>query len=334
MKVLIIANYRQGVGGISSQVELLHNHLLEDGIDSSIFSTKGKWKFRLKQYVSLFYVASRYDLLHIHCCSGTGFLPAMMGVTVGKLWKKKIVLTYHGGDAEAFFQKRKSLVRFFLTRTDTNIVLSGFLGNVFAQNGIPYLIIPNVLDSDGSHFRKRTTISPNYLCIRSHTPIYNIPCIVNAFVSVKKYYPNASLTFVGDGPLHEELKALAATKGLTDARFVGRVPNSEIYSYLDKADVMLSSPIIDNMPVSLLEGFNAGLLVISSNVGGVPYMVRDGYNGLLFESDNSSQLAEKMIEAVENVGKTIVMIDHAHASLSNYTWAGVRPKLYKVYGIE
>ncbi len=118
---------------------------------------------------------------------------------------------------------------------------------------------------------------------------------------------------------------------LRDVCFVGRVDNSEIYRYLERADVMVSSPVIDNMPVSVLEGMNAGLLVISSNVGGVPYMIDDGVNGLLFCSKNEEALAEKMIYAVKEQEKTRSMIKKAYRSLGKYTWESVKRELLPLY---
>lgn len=118
---------------------------------------------------------------------------------------------------------------------------------------------------------------------------------------------------------------------LRDVCFVGRVDNSEIYRYLERADVMVSSPLIDNMPVSVLEGMNAGLLVISSNVGGVPYMIDDGVNGLLFCSKNEEALAEKMILVVEKQEKSKAMIHEAYQGLGKYSWESVKRKLLPVY---
>lgn len=123
--------------------------------------------------------------------------------------------------------------------------------------------------------------------------MYNIECIIKAYQIVKLKLPEATLTIVSDGPSRDSLVKMVADFGLKDVKFTGRVDNSKIYELLDDADIMLSSPLIDNMPVSVLEGMNAGLLVISSNVGGVPYMIEDGVNGMLFESKNAEALAEK-----------------------------------------
>lgn len=85
------------------------------------------------------------------------------------------------------------------------------------------------------------------------------------------------------------------------------------------------------MPVSVLEGMNAGLLVVSSNVGGVPYMIEDGVNGLLFESKNAEALAGKMILAVEKQEMVKSMINKGNQSLGKYTWASVRKQLLPLY---
>ena len=277
--------------------------------------------------------AKDYDVLHVHCCSGWGFLPAVLGVTVGKRLGKRVVLTYHGGGGESFFDKHPRLVRRFLTRTDANIVLSGFLANVFQKHHLPYRIIPNIIELDDTRFRIRQPIQPHFICIRAHEALYNIPCILRAFQKVQQRIPESTLMLVGDGTLHEDLKRQVEQMGLSQVVFVGRVDNSEIMKYLDQADVMLSAPRVDNMPVSLIEAMNAGLLVISSRVGGVPYMIEDGVNGLLFESDNDTQLAEKMRWAVENSDDSSNITRHAFQSVKKYSWKEVRSQLFSVYNI-
>lgn len=334
MNVLLICNYKPGVGGISGQVEILQRKLRSEGHTADIFSTKASVLQRLLIPFRLFSVAKHYDVLHIHCCSGWGFLPAAVGVTVGRRLKKRMVLTYHGGGGEHFFDKHSHLVRHYLTRTDVNIVLSGFLAKVFDKHNLPYTIIPNIIELDGSHYRERKEIKPHFICIRSHEELYNIPCILRAFQQVLAQLPESTLTLVGNGSQHNALAEMVKELVLTNVTFTGRVDNKEIYQHLDKADVMLSSPKVDNMPVSLLEAMNAGLLVISSKVGGVPYMVEDNHTGLLFESDNNAELAEKMIWAVNNQTAAQIIIQKAHHTVNQYRWENIKNKLYQAYGIS
>lgn len=332
-KILLICNYKPGVGGISGQVEILQRKLQKDGHTADIFSTKGSFLWRIGLLCRLCKQLKTYDILHIHCCSGWGFLPAVVGVAVGRRQKKRIVLTYHGGGGERFFDQHSQLVRHHLMRTDQNIVLSGFLAQVFDKHKIPYTIIPNIIELDGSHYRERINMCPNYICVRAHEPLYNISCILRAFKKVLTELPEATLTLVGDGSQHSTLVELAKEMQLQNITFTGRVDNSEIYRQLDRADIMLSAPTVDNMPVSLLEAMNAGLLVISSRVGGVPYMIEDGKTGLLFDSDNADQLAERMLWAVAHPAECLAIVRRAQQEVDRYQWTNVKDKLYTAYGI-
>lgn len=334
MNILLVCNYKPSVGGISGQVELLQKHLREEGHSADIFSTKASMIRRLLLPIRLRFIAKHYDLLHIHCCSGLGFLPAVIGITTGRRLKKRLVLTYHGGGGENFFDKHPKLVRHYLTRTDTNIVLSGFLAKVFEKHHLPYTIIPNIIELDESQFRLRETLTPNFICTRAHETLYNIPCILHAFQKVQAELPEATLTLVGSGTEHENIKKLALELNLKNITFTGRVHNHEIYHQLDHSDIFLSSPTVDNMPVSILEAMNAGLLVISSRVGGVPYMIKNGSNGLLFESDSPDELAQKMLWAIENqsIAKTIIL--QAHQYVNQYRWGNIKEKIYVTYGLS
>lgn len=329
--VLFVCNYRPGVGGISGQVEILQRKLRDEGYMAEVFSTKASaWK-RFWMMSKLRKTARGFDVLHVHCCSGRGFLPALMGVKAGKKLGKRVVLSYHGGGGESFFDRHPRLVHRYLTRTDANIVLSGFLARVFDKHHLPFTIIPNIIELNESHFRQREKLLPNFICVRSHEELYNIPCILRAFQKVQARIPEASLTLVGNGSQHENLVQQVEAMGLKNVVFTGRVSNEQIYDYLGQADVMLSAPRVDNMPVSLIEAMNAGLLVISSRVGGVPYMIEDGKNGLLFESDNDADLAEKMIWVVEHPEDSHDIVVQAFQSVKKYSWDCIRDSLLTVY---
>ena len=331
MKILQIANYRKGVGGISGQVEILQKKLQEEGLVCDIISTKGSAFRRIRAAFRILSLGKGYDVFHIHACSGRGFFPAIIGVTAGRLLQKRVVLTYHGGGAAEFFARRTTLVRHFLTRTSVNIALSGFVGHIFDRYGIPYAVIPNIIELDESHFRFREVFQPHFISIRTLEETYNIRCTIRAFQEVKKSLPKATLAIVGDGPQRTELEALVKERDIRDVSFYGRVDNQEIYSYLDRADIMVSSSSVDNMPVSVLECFNAGLLVISSRVGGVPYMIEDGVSGLLYDFNDETMLAEKMLWGATHHQDCRQIVAHAKASLQQYTWASIREKLFKVY---
>ena len=136
---------------------------------------------------------------------------------------------------------------------------------------------------------------------------------------------------MGGGSLHDELKQLVQEMELKNVVFTGRVDNSLIYSLLDQADIMVSAPTVDNMPVSLLEAMNAGLLVISSKVGGVPYIIRDLENGLLFPSNDHEALAQKMLWALDNQERSLEIVEAAHTEVIKYNWKSIRSDIFTIY---
>ena len=370
-KILLISNYKPGIGGINAQVDLLQQFInQEDGWHASIFSTKGNPIRRCIAFIKLLCKVRRYDILHIHACSYWGMVPAVFGIIAGKLWHKRTIITYHGGEANEYFAKHVGFVKRWLGRANQVIVLSGFLKEVFDQYNIPCVVIPNIVVLQPQQKRTRD-IAPRFISIRHLEPLYNIPCILQAYEQVLKHYPDATLDILGRGSLREELEAYVEEHHLTGVTFVGQVPNQQIYDYLAKADIMLSAPKIDNMPVSLLEAMNAGLLVISSRVGGVPYMIeeydmaigngqwaiddetnRQSPNsliasphrliassphrlmrptGLLFESGNADDLAKKMIWALAHPAEVQTITTNAQAEVQKYEWENVKQQLMKVY---
>ena len=361
MKILLLSNYQRCVGGINAQVDLLHAYLnQEEGIAADIFSTKGNPLRRAWQMVKLLCCARKYAVLHIHACSYWGMVPAVMGVVAGKLWRKRIVITYHGGGAEEYFAKHIQFVKCWLNRADQVVVLSGFLKDIFDRYVISCEVIPNIVVLQPQKPRERD-IAPRFISIRHLEPLYNIPCILQAYEQILKAYPNATLDILGKGSMREQLEQYVLDKKLTGVQFVGQVPNQQIYDYLDRADIMLSASRADNMPVSLLEAMNAGLLVISSRVGGVPYMINElevrgdekqysrhmpnsfialspdclnTATGLLFESDNADELAEKMLWALEHQEEVKYIIANAQADVQKYSWDNVKQQLLDTYRYE
>ena len=331
MKIFLISNYQHGIGGINAQVDLLQQFINQEyGWQADIFSTKGNPIRRCIALLKLLCKARTYDILHIHACSYWGMVPAVLGIIAGKLLRKRTIITYHGGEAKEYFSKHAAFVRRWLSRADEVIVLSGFLKEIFEQYQIPCVVIPNivVLRPQTEH---STTIAPKFISIRHLEPLYNIPCILQAYEQVLKQYPKATLDILGQGSMRAELEGYVQENKLTGVTFIGQVPNDTIYDYFANASIMLSAPKIDNMSVSLLEAMNAGLLVISSRVGGVPYMIEDGKTGLLFESENSNDLATKMTWSLEHHQEVSTMILTAQGEVQKYSWSNVKPLLFKIY---
>lgn len=331
-KILLISNYRSGIGGINAQMDILRDCLSHEGYDTSIFSTKGNVVKRLWMLIKLAWVARKYDVLHVHGCSYWGMLSVVYGVITGKIWRKRIVVTYHGGEAAEYFAKHGAFARRWLKRADTVIVLSGFLKKVFDEYQIPCVVIPNIVPLREDAYQPKKSIAPKMISVRHLTDLYRIDLIIRAFAMIAERYPDSTLDILGQGDQREALERLVVCDEQLagKVRFVGQVPNEKMYDYLKANDIMLSAPKTDNMPVSILEAMNAGVLVISSNVGGVPYMIEHQKKGLLFDGD-ADALAEQILWALEHQKESAAMIEVAHEEVKKYSWTKIKKQLLPIY---
>lgn len=310
--------------------------------EADIFSTRGNVIERIGLFFKLLWVAGVYDILHIHGCSERGMLPILYGVIAGKIWRKRIIITYHGGGAEDYFSKHGAFARRWLCRADKVIVLNGYLEKVFGEYNIPCVVIPNMISlPDIKRTHEWNPEAPRFISVRHLRELYNIPCILRAFRQVQQQIPDAGLTILGSGPQLEELQQYVRENDLKHVTFAGQVPNEEMNRYLAEHDIFLSAPRVDNMPVSVLEAMNAGVLVISSRVGGVPYMIEHQKTGLLFDSGQESgiriqdsvvsELAKEMLWAAEHREESLKIIEAARKEVKRYSWENVQKQILPMY---
>ena len=107
------------------------------------------------------------------------------------------------------------------------------------------------------------------------------------------------LLLVGDGPERAKLEALVAELNITDGvRFIGF--QSDVASYLQASDGFILSSLSEALPMSLLEAAQAGLVLVATNVGGLPEVLRPGQTGYLFPPGDAPALAAIMKEIAEN----------------------------------
>jgi glycosyltransferase involved in cell wall biosynthesis len=136
----------------------------------------------------------------------------------------------------------------------------------------------------------------------------------------------------GDGRERVALEALVKELALANVNFVGRVAPDVMSTLYDQADIYLNSPDIDNMPLSIIEAFACGLPVISSNAGGIPFVVTSGMNGLLFERNDHEAMAEAALGLLEDPVRALALADAARAECeARYTWPHVRRAWESLY---
>jgi glycosyltransferase involved in cell wall biosynthesis len=276
----------------------------------------------------------RADVVHVFSASYSSFLLAPLpAIVVSRLFRKPVLLNYHSGEAPDHL-RRSMLARTVLRKhVDRNVVPSFFLRDVLARFGIHADVIFNTVDlrEFAHHARDLRRPSLGVLSTRNFEPIYNVACTLRAFAIVQSRYPDASLMLVGSGSQEPALKALAGTLALRNVTFAGRVAPSQIAGYYATADIYVQTPVIDNMPLSVLEAFASGLPVVSTAVGGVPTILTDGVHGLLAPENDADAVAARIITLIERPDYASELAAAAFGTCASHEWRSVRDAWLLVY---
>ena len=121
-------------------------------------------------------------------------------------------------------------------------------------------------------------------------PVKDIATLIRAFSMAEKAYPQLRLLIAGEGPEEDRLRALAAELDVADkVAFLGWIRDTD--SFYNALDINALTSISETFPYALTEGARFRLPTVSSRVGGVPHLIDNGVNGLLFEPGDAQTLA-------------------------------------------
>lgn len=295
--------------------------------------------FRLLPYLlHLWRAAGRNDLFHLMANSGWSWhLFCAPAIWVARLRGCPVVVNYRGGEAATFLQSALAWVRPSLNRADVLIVPSGFLHAVFGKFGFASTVVPNIINLERFSAAPAVTRAGaarpfTVLVARNLEPIYDNATALRAFAAVRAVHPAARLVVAGSGPLRAELEALAVQLALGESvSFTGRVDNEGMAALYRGADVMINPSLVDNMPNSVLEALACGVAVVSTNVGGVPYLVDDGKTALLVPPGEPEPMAAAIVRLLHEPALAAALREAGLRAVQQYTWASVRPRLLQVY---
>lgn len=143
---------------------------------------------------------------------------------------------------------------------------------------------------------------PVIISPRNNHPIYNHDIVIKAFANVLKSERKCYLLLkVQDADKKNELQGIARESGVLDnVRFFGFVPLDELPLYYNLADVCVSVPSSDSVPVTLQEAMACGVPPIVSDLTAVKEWVQDGVNGYVVQIRDVNCLAKAILKILDS----------------------------------
>ena len=337
-------------GGMANQTLQLSKLLANEGLSVELVQTNAPYRpawieklnviralSRLLFYVvQLWCAAGRVEVFHIMANSGWSWhLFTVPAVWIAKLRRIPTVINYRGGEAEQFFNKSFHWVQPTLAACARIVVPSRFLQQVFSHHQVDTEIVANIIDVE--RFAPTTdpqdsTDAPHLLVARNLELIYDNATAIRAFKRVLAQFPNATLSIAGTGPEFENLKALVKELEIEpQVRFTGRVDTQEMPALYQSANIMLNPSRVDNMPNSILEALASGVPVVSTNVGGIPFLVEHEKTALLVPAEDEHAMAAAVIRVLQDRQLNHDLVKAGLTFVQQFSWPVVRDQWLNVY---
>lgn len=350
LRVLLVGPLPPPAGGMANQTRQLAELLRGEGAAVELVQVNAPYRpawaerlkgvrafFRLVPYLlRLWRGAGRADLMHVMANSGWSWhLFAAPAVWIGWLRGVPVVVNYRGGEAEAFLARSAASVRATLRRAASLVLPSGFLLEVFARYGMRGRIVANIVDLERFRPRevpRRSVDGPLLIAARNLEAIYGNDTVLRAFALLSESWPGARLSIAGSGPEAAALAALAQELGVADrVRFTGRLDRDQMAALYRDADLMLNASRVDNMPNALLEALASGLAVVTSDVGGIPFIVRQRQTAMLVPPDDPQAMAKAAHEVLADASLHAALVAAGRDEVQRYRWSSVRAELLAAY---
>ncbi len=290
------------------------------------------WRFIHMNYV--FWVNLRkISLVFIDVYSTQAFYYALYFSFLSWLYSIKYIPIIHGGDIKRRIRKSQWMTKFVFSKAAINISPSKYILNIFLKNNFKVEYIPNSIDLSLFQFKHRKKIGPRLFWVRSFHNIYNPQMAIYVLKKISEIHENVTLTMVGpdkDGSL-QECQELSKKYNIENkVRFTGYLIKKEWIKIAESHDIFLNTSNIDNMPISILEIMAMGIPIISTNVGGVPYMLSSENNALLVDPNDIGQMVHYINLLIKNPSYAYKLSMNAFQDSKQYSIDSIFPKWEKI----
>ncbi|TAF45001.1 MAG: glycosyltransferase family 1 protein [Sphingobacteriales bacterium] len=308
-RVLVVATSSKTRGGITAVINSYKNtkfwrdfncvwietHIDKSSILKIVFFVRSLTKFIL--------LLPQTSLVHIHLSAPMSAIRKLPFLFIAKMFKIPIIVHFHAFSAASSIDKKHSkLYNIIFNTADTIIVLSkSWMSGLINDLGIdskkievlynPCPIINNV----NNIIKTDTILYAGTLIGRK-----GYKDLINSFAIISKSYPTWKLVFAGNGEIEEGIKLSKKLNIENQVIFSGWVSGVDKQKLFNEAKLFCLPSYAEGFPMAILDAWAYGLPVITTPVGGIPDVAKDGINMLLFNPGDVDTLSKKLEIMISN----------------------------------
>jgi len=331
--LLYIGNKLSKHGNTTTVIETLGTSLENEGYNLIYASDKKNQIIRLLDMVLMTLInINKIDHVIVDTYSTFSFNYALLISQICRVFRKRYIPILHGGNLPNRLEKSKFLSQLIFNNSYKNVAPSNYLLNAFLSKGYSNIIhIPNTIELEEYAFLNREFEAPKLLWVRSFAKIYNPKMAIKVLAELKKEYPNAILCMVGPDKenLLEGCKSYAKSLNV-DVQFTGKLSKKEWVELSKDHNVFINTTHFDNTPVSVIEAMALGLPIISTNVGGIPFLINDKSSGLLVEDNDFEGMVDAVKLLLKDQELRKYLIINARKTVEKFDWNVVKYKWFEI----
>jgi glycosyltransferase involved in cell wall biosynthesis len=271
-----------------------------------------------------------YAVAQVDVYSGLAFVWAEVACSALRRARKPYLVSLHGGNLPTFADRWPGRVRRLLRSAAVATTPSGYLREKMRPYRADLLLLPNPLDLTAYRYRLRERPQPRLVWLRAFHRVYNPGLAPRVLALLGGGFATGQLTMVGpdkgDGSL-QRTQQVAEELGVAGRiTLPGGVPRAVVPACLDAGDIFLNTTNVDNTPMSVLEAMASGMCIVSTDVGGMPYLLDDGVDALLTPPDDPEAMASAVRRILTEAGLAGRLSRNARAKAERFAWPVVLPR--------
>ncbi len=275
-------------------------------------------------------------ILHIHHASRGSFWRKSILVLIGKMFGKKVILHIHGGGFHNFYGRSrfmKRYIRFIVESADAVICLSQNWKQYYSSTfRLRRLVIINNVIEDAAIAPVSRNGSVNLLFLGHITEKKGVYDLLQVLGKNREAFQHKiTFTIGGIGDEEKLNKAIGEYNFNGDVHFAGWVSGPKKAELLNKCDVYVLPSYNEGLPISILEAMSYGKPIIATTVGGVPEIVKPGFNGWLFKPGDQQALGDIIGEVLASRERLAEYGSNSLQVTKEYTPAAVVKSLQLLY---
>ena len=338
--LLLVGNFLSNSIGTRGVGEELSHRLIARGWQVITTSSRRSRPARLLEMASTCWRCRReFDVAQVEVYSGRAFLWSEAVCQILQSLNKPFVLTLHGGNLPSFVRRHPLRGCRLLESAAAVTAPSSYLLEEMRPYRHDLQLVPNGLNLQVYPFRRRSPAVPKLIWLRAFHSVYNPELAVHAVARLVQEFPSIELHMIGpDKGDGSRSRTAEAARQLGVARHIkihGAIPKSEIPSRLCQADIFLNTTNVDNTPVTVMEAMACGLCVVTTKVGGIPYLLQHERNGLLVAPCDAEQMASAVRRVLAEPALACRLSSEGRQSVEKFDWSLILPQweqLFKTLG--